>query len=233
MANPPVVTEVQRKLFHSLMVLVAIVNWIGVFYLGPRYGPLLSIGFTGIVLIVFLVFDLVRIRVYGYFPFRRITDRVIRPVERTRLGASVYFAVGTLFTFLLLHIISIALLDTYQLELPWMLSGWLAAGAVIVAALGDGAAAIIGMRFGRRRIRKNKTVEGTLGGFIIGFLSFLPLWFFIGVPLIYGFIAAIMLVIVDLVALPIDDNLLNPVALGFTLASVEFFTILLISLGVS
>ena len=40
MAKPSVLPEVQRKLFNSLMGLVAIVNWIG--------GPLLSIGFTGV-----------------------------------------------------------------------------------------------------------------------------------------------------------------------------------------
>ncbi len=232
MATPVVTTEVQRKLFHSLMVLVVLINWLGVQFLGPLRGPLLSIGFTGICLVFFLGFDIARIRVYGYFPFRHITDRVMRPKERTRLGASVYFAVGTMFAFLSLYFISNLLLMWFNLHLNWMLSGWLAAGAVLVAAIGDGAAAIIGMRFGRHRIKGNRTVEGTIGGFIFGFLGFIPLCYFIGVPLIYGFIGAIVLVIVDFIASPINDNLLNPIVIAFTLAIFEITILIFFSMGV-
>jgi dolichol kinase len=113
-----------------------------------------------------------------------------------------------------------------------MLSGWLAVTAVMVAAIGDGAAAIIGMKFGRHRIKGNRTLEGAIGGFFFGFLAFLPLWYFIGVPLIYGIIAAIVLLIVDLVAPPIDDNLLNPIAIGLTLAIFEIIMIILLFTGV-
>ncbi|MFW9985054.1 MAG: hypothetical protein ACFFDJ_00640 [Candidatus Odinarchaeota archaeon] len=232
MATPVVTTEVQRKLFHSLMILVALVNWLGVQFLGPLRGPLLSIGFTGICLVFFLGFDIARIRVYGYFPFRRITDRVMRPKERTRLGASVYFAVGTMFAFLSLYFISNLLLMWFGLQLNWMLSGWLAVSAVLVAAVGDGAAAIIGLKFGRHRIKGNRTIEGTIGGFLFGSLAFIPLWYVIGIPLIYGLIAAIVLVIVDFIASPINDNLLNPIAIAFTLAIFEIIFIVFFSLGV-
>ncbi len=232
MATPVVTTEVQRKLFHSLMILVALVNWLGVQFLGPLRGPLLSIGFTGICLVFFLGFDIARIRVYGYFPFRRITDRVMRPKERTRLGASVYFAVGTMFAFLSLYFISNLLLMWFGLQLNWMLSGWLAVSAVLVAAVGDGAAAIIGLKFGRHRIKGNRTIEGTIGGFLFGSLAFIPLWYVIGIPLIYGLIAAIVLVIVDFIASPINDNLLNPIAIAFALAIFEIIFIVFFSLWV-
>ncbi len=229
MANPIVTTEVQRKLFHSLMILVALVNAIGLALFGIPYGVLLSIGFTGICLVFFLGIEITRIRVYGYFPFKRITDRVMRPRERTRLGASVYFVVGTMIIFLALYLISNILLTWFQLPCIWMLSGWLAVGAVMVAAIGDGMAAIIGMRFGRHRIRGNRTLEGAIAGFIFGFLAFLPLWFFFGIPLIYGLIAASVLLIVDLSAPPLDDNLLNPIAIGLVLAFFEImFVIFLI-----
>lgn len=219
-----VVAEVQRKLFHSLMVLVAIVNWIG--------GPLLSIGFTGICVAFFLGFDFIRIRVYGYFPFRGITDRVMRPAERTRLGASVYFAVGTLFIFLSLHLISHLLLN-FQIMSYWMLSGWLAVAAVIVAAIGDGAAAIIGLLWGRHRLRGSRTVEGSIGGSIIGFLAFLPFWYFFGIHWVYGIIAASMLIAVDVVEVPLNDNLLNPVVIGYSLAIVEIISVVFFNLGVA
>ncbi len=207
-----VVTEIQRKLFHSLMGLVAIVNWIG--------GPLLSIGFAGICLAFFLGFDFSRVRVYGYFPFRRVTERVMRSAERTKLGANVFFAVGTLFSLLLLYLWGSFLLR-FGLACYWMLSGWLAVSAVLVSAIGDGAAAIIGMSIGRHRLRDNRTVEGSIGGFVFGFLTFLLLSYFIGIPWFYGLIAAVMLVVVEIVALSINDNLLNPVVLGIALAVSE------------
>ncbi len=213
-----VITEIQRKLFHSLMVLVAMVNWIG--------GPPLSIGFAGICLAFFLGFDFTRVRVYGYFPFRRVTDRVMRSTERTRLGANVFFAVGTLFSFLFLYILGY-FLHQFGITCYWMLTGWLAVSVVIVSAIGDGAAAIIGMSIGRHRLRDNRTVEGSIGGFVFGFIAFLPLSYFIGIPWFYGIIAALMLVLVDVVALSINDNLLNPIALGMALAISEIiFTLI-------
>lgn len=225
MVKTTVATEVQRKLFHSLMALVAIVNWIG--------GPPFSIGFAGICLAFFIGFDIIRIRVYGYFPFRRITDRVMRPKERTRLGANVFFAVGTLFTLLSIYIIGTLLDFNLQINCYWMIKGWLGVTAVIVAAIGDAAAAIVGMAWGKHQLKGNRTVEGTIGGFIIGSLSILPLWYFVGIPWIYGVIGATMLIIVDLANPPLDDNLLNPVIIGFSLAGVEIITTMLLGLGVA
>ena len=226
MATPIVATEVQRKLFHSLMILVALVNAIGLALVGIPLGPLLSIGFTGICLVFFLGTEITRIRVYGYFPLKRITDRVMRPRERTRLGANVYFAVGTMITFLTLYIVSNVLLTWFNLLCIWMISGWLAVGAVMVSAIGDGMAAIVGIRFGRHRIRGNRTWEGAIAGFFFGFLAFLPLWFLFGIPWIYGLIAASVLLIVDVIAPPIDDNLLNPIAIGLVSALFEIMFVL-------
>jgi dolichol kinase len=227
MANHIVTTEVQRKLFHLLMVLVAFVNAIGLALYGIPYGPLLSIGFTGICLVFFLGIEITRIRVYGYFPFKRITDRVMRPRERTRLGASIYFAVGTMIIFLTLYLISNILLTWFHLPCIWMLSGWLAVGAVMVAAIGDGMAAIIGIRFGHHRIKGARTLEGAIAGFVFGILAFLPLWFFLNIPWIYGLIAASTLIIVDLTAPPVDDNLLNPITIGLALAFFEIVFVIL------
>jgi dolichol kinase len=233
MADPIVTKEVQRKLFHSLMICVAVVNAVGLALFGIPHGVLLSIGFTGITLVFFLGIEITRIRVYGYFPFKRIMERVIRPRERTRLSASVYFAVGTMITFVALFIISNVLLAFFDITAYWMLTGWLAVGAVMVAAIGDGMAAIIGIRFGKHRIRNNRTLEGALAGFIFGFLAFLPLWFLLDIPIIFGLIAAFMFFFVDISAPPLDDNLLNPIALGLTLAFFEVMFLIFLLGGVS
>jgi len=231
MAKPTLRMEAQRKFFHSLMILVAIVNWIGTQILLPIQGPLLSIGFTGICLVFFVGFEFTRVRVYGYFPFRHITDRVMRPKEKTKLGASVYFAVGTLLIFLSLYLVSNLLQNWFNFSCTLMLTGWLAVTAVLVSAIGDGAAAIVGIKFGRRKLRGNRTLEGAIGGFFFGFLAFLPLWFLLGIHWLYGLIAASVLFLVDVVSPTINDNLVNPVAIGFTLAFFEIAVVLFMSIG--
>jgi dolichol kinase len=75
-------------------------------------------------------------------------------------------------------------------------------------------------------------VEGTIAGFVSGFLAFVPLWYFLGMPMVYGLIAALMLVLVDVVNLPLNDNLLNPVVLGVSLAGVEILIVVVAGLGV-
>lgn len=224
MAKHPVLGEVQRKLFHSLMGLVAIVNWIG--------GPLLSIGFTSVCLAFFLGLDILRIRAYGYFPLRGVTDRVMRPSERTRLGANVFFAVGTLSTTLWLFILGNLLLAGLGILCPWMLTGWLAIAAVIVSAVGDALAAIVGTTWGRRRFRGDRSVEGSIAGFMGALLAFIPFWYLLGMPIFYGLIAAVTLTLVDIANPPVNDNLLNPVALGVSLASVEILSVIVAGLGV-
>jgi dolichol kinase len=114
-----------------------------------------------------------------------------------------------------------------------MLSGWLAVGTVWVAAIGDAMAAIIGIRFGQRRIKGNRTLEGAIAGFIFGFLAFLPLWFLIGIPWVYGLIAASVLFFVDLTAPPIDDNLINPIAIGLVLAFFEIMFVIFLFGGIT
>jgi dolichol kinase len=51
--------------------------------------------------------------------------------------------------------------------------------------------------------------------------------------MIYGLIAAAMLVLVDIANLPLNDNLLNPVVLGVSLASVEILSVVVAGLGVA
>jgi dolichol kinase len=107
-----------------------------------------------------------------------------------------------------------------------MLTGWLAVAAVLVSAIGDGAAAIVGLKYGRRKLKGNRTLEGAIGGFVFGFLAFLPLWFFLGIHWIFGLIAASVLFLVDLTSPSINDNLINPVSIGFTLAFFEIVVVL-------
>ena len=91
--------------------------------------------------------------------------------------------------------------------------------AALIATLGDGAASVIGMRFGKKHFPKNssKTIMGYIGGFLASFGISIPcLLIFdahLGISkiLIIAFAGACVFFIVDLLNLDIDDNMLNPI----------------------
>ncbi|MHA2061870.1 MAG: diacylglycerol/polyprenol kinase family protein [Candidatus Sifarchaeia archaeon] len=190
--------EVSRKLFH-LTILVVII----LYYFSNKPTTLL---WCAIFLLGFVLSDIIRVKAYYLFPLRKMADTVTRPFEKRALGAAVYFTIGALTTvFLFEKIIAIA--------------------AVTIAAAGDGMAAVTGTAFGRHKISKEsqKTVEGAIGAFItslgLGIFFFLEtplLW-----PIIISLVAATVVVSVDLVELPTDDNLMLSIILGFAITYVH------------
>jgi len=90
----------------------------------------------------------------------------------------------------------------------------------LIATLGDGAASIFGLRFGRIHIPKssNKTLIGYISGFLASFgISILVLLIFEQQFLTYfevvviGFGGAITFLIIDILNFKVDDNILNPI----------------------
>jgi phytol kinase len=79
-----------------------------------------------------------------------------------------------------------------------------AAVSVAVLAVLDGFSTIIGIRFGRHRVWKKKTLEGFLGGFIITALLLL----LITNP-VYAVLVSLTAGLVELFS-PVDDNLIIP-----------------------
>ena len=92
------------------------------------------------------------------------------------------------------------------------------ASAALISTIGDGAASIIGLRFGKKHFPKSsdKTIIGYIAGFLASFgISIFALWLFESVLglykiLIIGISGATMFVFIDLLNLNIDDNILNP-----------------------
>lgn len=86
--------------------------------------------------------------------------------------------------------------------------------ALVFLALGDAAAAIIGLRFGKRKIKgTNKTLEGSLACFCVTFgiaLFYLP-------PFV-AFCGAITAMITEIVPKNINDNLKIPLSSGLVMA---------------
>lgn len=92
---------------------------------------------------------------------------------------------------------------------------------VVVLGLADPAAALVGRRFGRVRLRKNRTLEGSLAFLAVGTASALAVEaiYYPEVALVpalaVAFTAALAGAVAELVTKRIDDNLTIPLATGF------------------
>lgn len=83
--------------------------------------------------------------------------------------------------------------------------------AVLTLTLLDGFATIVGIRFGKQKIWKNKTSEGLFAGVGVAVIAMLPL-----IAPLQALVAAIVAGVVELLS-PVDDNLLIPVAVCIVL----------------
>ena len=220
-------TDFHRKAFHLLPAVIIIFLWLFAVYIwdamwdadqfwgisGTEYGIflILTVGYTGI--IIFAALDYIRLshifskkNIYHLLPncISNILGKTLKKneiYEFTRPVALVLSLVPTLF-------------------LPF---GVFTATALI-ATLGDGAASIFGLKFGKINIPKssNKTLIGYISGFLVSFLiSILVLWFFeqktynISQIVVIGSIGALTFLIIDILNLKIDDNILNPIFCGY------------------
>jgi dolichol kinase len=93
--------------------------------------------------------------------------------------------------------------------------------AVYTLAVADPLAAVVGIRWGRRRVAKNRTLEGSLAFFgstlaiaavVLAETSTAPGLSVAAAALTIGFAAAVC----ELLPLRIDDNLTIPLFVGFT-----------------
>ncbi len=91
--------------------------------------------------------------------------------------------------------------------------------AALIATIGDGAASVFGLRFGKRFFPKssNKTIVGYIAGFWASLVvSLVALWLFEPILttskiILIALGGATMFSIIDLLNLRIDDNILNPI----------------------
>jgi len=126
----------------------------------------------------------------------------VRAEEQVREAAMTPFAIAVLLT-----IISVPKLAALV--------------AIYTLAIADPLAAVVGIRFGRRRITHNRSVEGTLAFFAatVGIAAAVFHWGTAALPLsIAGTAAAIGLAaaVFDLLPLRVDDNLTIPLFVGFS-----------------
>ncbi len=153
---------------------------------------ILSITFGGSMLLL-LTIELSRLSEKIHFPFQEIVQRQLRWEEKNAVGSYIYLITG---------------LAVSSVLLPSML--FLAVTCVV--SLGDSAASLLGLKFGKRKYtHNNKTIEGTIAASIVTIIS---VFLFAGIY--FAIAAVVVFVIIDLICpnpLNMNDNLLLPLVL--------------------
>ena len=215
-------TDIHRKTLHLIPAGIIIFLWVFAIYIwagiwkadqiwgisGEDFGRFLifTVGFSGI--LVFAALDYVRLsyifekrNLYHFLP-NIVTDLLSKTIKRREI-----------FEFTKPAALVLAFVPVFFFPF-----GIFAASALI-ATLGDGAASIFGMRFGKRNFPKKskKTIIGYFTGFLASLIvSMTALWIFESELLLIKIIiialgGAIMFLVIDLLSLKIDDNILNPI----------------------
>jgi dolichol kinase len=132
----------------------------------------------------------------NYF-FEYVFKGVMRPVEREQITGATYLLFGVLLTTLLFDKTA-------------------AATGMFFMSFSDTSAAIFGIGFGKTKIWKDKTLEGSFAFFIT---SIMVIILMPEIPLFVGIIAALIGTIVELFAVPkFNDNLLIPLITAFVIS---------------
>jgi dolichol kinase len=174
-----------RKLLHLSTALVPI-SYIFI----PRYPMVISLCFLGI-FSLFVDFLRLEVKPLGKF-FNRLFGKLLWKKEKETLTAATHYAVA-------------AFLSVYFFD------KWIAIAVLLFLSLGDTAAHIIGVRWGKRRIDSEKTVEGSLACMVIclSVSALLP-----QPDLIVLFVGSIIASLVEFFPFGIDDNFALPLISG-------------------
>jgi dolichol kinase len=125
---------------------------------------------------------------------KHLIGTVVREKEEDRLVGSTYFMIGVS--------LSVCLLDK-----P------IAILSILVLIVSDTVAALVGTSLGKTPLFGPKTLEGSLAFLLSAVLIVL---FYPGVPLGCGLAGAFLATLAESLPLPLDDNVVIPLAMGLT-----------------
>ena len=182
--------HIGRKLFHLLGGL----GLLSLYYLLGRRTALIC---YGILMAVVLIVEITRLRIPAFNRFfQERFSGFIRKTEANKLTGTGPYVLGVGLTLLL-----------YRPDI--------ATAAICFLAFGDVSATAVGERYGRTKISGEKSLEGTMAFVAAAVLSGVLLNF-AGIHLMHGLILAGSIVAagVELLPLPVNDNLVIPVASG-------------------
>lgn len=211
--------EIKRKALH----LLALAMPLGTVMLGQEAALWIL---TPIALCA-VALDVGRLRIGWMHRFFDATfGHMMRPEERPALGGPIYLNGATWMC------VAAALC-------AWLFPPGIAAAAQIMLQLGDGAAALIGRRYGRTRFPGSpKSLEGSLSFFVTALLCALPLallhvsWFALpGTPLdalhqpafslVVLVVGAAVAAVAEALPLPFNDNVAVPLLAGTVMLAAQ------------
>jgi len=185
-------TENKRKIVHLLALLVP------VFCELTSKSVILTV--LSLITLTYVLEEVLRLKGQSLPLITSFTLKLSRPEERISfIIRPVYLAIGVILTLIFF---------------PSMI----AYSSIWIGAIGDPVAAIVGKKFGRRRIMRQKTLEGFGAGLIA---SFLAASLFVS-PFL-ALMGAVGAMFMELIDMP-DDNLTMPVVAG---ALMTFATLVL------
>ncbi len=227
-------TDLHRKALHLLPAGVIIVLWIFAVYIwdglwnadeiwqitGMEFGRflILTAGYSGI--LIFGALDYIRLSIIfeNHNLFHLIPDNVLTLLGKTMKRNENYNYIKP---------IVLALPFTIIFIFPFSIF----AAAALIATLGDGAASVFGLRFGKVRFPKSseKTIVGYIAGFLTSFIiAIICFWAFdnglkfIEIMMI-SLSGALVFLIIDFSNLKIDDNILNPLFCALIMGLLYYF----------
>jgi dolichol kinase len=179
--------EILRKMIHLLELPVLL----GYTVIAALYGPKVGILALTALLIILLEIEYIRLEYKLRLP--AVID-ILRRKEKDHLAGSIFFVSSTIICF--------AAFD-YPVALL----------ALLMTVFGDLAAALIGIKFGRTRLFRKKTLEGFAAGLLVniavGYMVMPGEWRLF-LPM------ALTASLVELWTGKLDDNLTVPLAAGFS-----------------
>jgi dolichol kinase len=181
--------EALRKSTHFLALLIPL----GFFAVPRSWAIGVMIGLNVLVLL-FEVVRLRRMRPWHYL--KRVFGAMIRPREEDNNFTGAFYI-------LLSGLAVIVLFDSY-----------VAAFSLLFIVLGDVASAMVGRRWGKHRIRGEKTIEGALSFLLVSLVIVLVLP---GIPLVVGVAGAVVATVVEALTVHRDDNLTVPLSAGLVM----------------
>lgn len=176
--------ELRRKAFHFTILLV-IVLYLVLYFLFTKQIALLVL----VVLFLIMLFsEFLRLDLGFKIP---LFHNLLRKKEKKKLHGSVFFLIAA--------IIALMIFD-----FP------VAFTALLMATFGDTTAALVGKKWGKKKVYKKKTYLGSFAALVVNFV----IGFFLLTNALVALLMALGAVIVEVLSDKIDDNLSVPLLAG-------------------
>ncbi len=194
--------------------LMGVLPWFGVSGFDPHtftFAGQYTVAFLTVIAFLGLATsEIVRVFFYRAYPLKSVKAIFRRKETGAALGSHISLTVGSLVVVLV-----------FGPKYPDI-----AMTSIAISAIADGAAGIVGRRFGKHQYktafsRKRKTLEGLCTATIVSIVLSLTLLVGFGpASFIMAFMATLVLDAIDLLSIQISDNLLNPIATSTVLVLV-------------